>query len=65
MADEPEKQSQKGQNFGVWISMGAGIGVVLGSIFDNVGLGICLGAGIGVAFGAVYSHLKTEQDDSA
>ncbi len=45
--------------------MGAGNGVVLGAIFDNVGLGISLGAGIGVAFGAVYSHLKAEKDDSA
>ena len=59
MADEPEKQSQRGPNFGVWISMGAGIGVVLGSIFDNVGLGICLGAGLGVA---LWSRLLALED---
>ncbi|MFP6642800.1 MAG: hypothetical protein VCF24_04455 [Candidatus Latescibacterota bacterium] len=58
MADEPEKQSQKGQNFGLCISMGAGIGVVLGAVFDNVGLGISLGAGIG----CLWSRLHALED---
>jgi hypothetical protein len=45
---------------GYWISMGmsigAGFGVALGLVFDNLALGIALGAGFGVAIGAVLEQ---------
>ncbi|MFA1819702.1 hypothetical protein ACDX78_05805 [Virgibacillus oceani] len=43
----------KGYYLSIYISMGAGIGVVLGLlVFDNIGLGLPIGFGIGVAIGA-------------
>lgn len=50
----------KKQPKGYWISMGmsvgAGFGVALGLVFDNLALGIALGAGFGVAIGAALEQ---------
>jgi hypothetical protein len=37
---------------GAWIAIGAGAGVALGLILDNLALGIAIGAAIGTAIGA-------------
>jgi hypothetical protein len=45
-------------NMGVWIAIGAGIGVALGAAMGNTGVGIALGAGIGLAIGAALGAVK-------
>ncbi len=51
-----EKQER---NKGLAISIGAGIGLVLGpGLFDNAVVGLCLGAGIGIAL-ASFSKSKS------
>ena len=50
---------------GYWISMGmsigAGFGVALGLVFDNLALGIAFGAGFGVAIGAVLEQRNKDK----
>lgn len=42
----------EGQNFGIWLASGAGIGVALGTGMGNVASGIPFGIGLGMAIGA-------------
>lgn len=53
------------QHFGLWIAMGAGVGVAMGAAFGNPGVGVALGAGVGLAFGSAMqaSRHKKDQDD--
>ena len=46
----------EGQNIGIWIAIGAGIGVAIGAGLDNVGTGIPIGIGISVAIGAYLDN---------
>jgi hypothetical protein len=41
---------------GLGISIGTGLGVALGLVFDNLALGIAIGASIGVAIGAALEQ---------
>ena len=50
---------------GYWISLGisigAGFGVALGLVFDNLALGIAMGAGFGVAIGSALEQKNKDQ----
>ena len=50
---------------GYWVSLGisigAGFGVALGLVFDNLALGIAMGAGFGVAIGSVLEQKNKDQ----
>lgn len=52
---DSEKQPQ-GHWISMGISIGAGFGVALGLVFDNLALGIALGAGFGVAIGTALEQ---------
>ncbi len=38
---------------GVWVAIGAGVGVAFGLIIDQLALGIAFGAGAGVVIGSI------------
>ena len=40
---------------GVWIAIGAGVGLTFGVIFGQIALGIALGAGVGIVIGSVLA----------
>ena len=40
----------------IGISIGAGFGVALGLVFDNLALGIAIGAGVGISIGAALEQ---------
>jgi len=40
-----------GQNTGIWLAIGAGIGVALGATFHNPVIGIATGVGLGLVIG--------------
>ena len=46
---------KKANALGVWIAVGAGAGVALGLIIDQLALGIALGVGAGVAIGSILA----------
>jgi len=46
----------QGYWIGIGISIGAGFGVAMGLVFDNLALGIAMGAGAGVAVGAALEQ---------
>lgn len=46
---------------GVGISIGAGFGVALGLLFDNLALGIAIGAGFGVSIGAALEQRNKDE----
>jgi len=52
----------KGQNFGLWIAIGSGIGVALGAGMDNVAGGIPIGIGIGTAIGIALDAKAKKED---
>ncbi len=49
---QPKKTSDQ---IGLWLVIGAGIGVTFGIIFDNLPIGISIGAALGLIFGAAFS----------
>lgn len=51
----------QGYWIGIGISIGAGFGVALGLVFDNLGLGIAMGAGMGVAIGAALEQQNKDK----
>jgi len=55
------KLVRKGQNLGIWMASGTGIGVAIGAALDNVGIGPGLGVGIGFAIGG-YLDKKAERE---
>ena len=54
-------KNPKGYWISLGISIGAGFGVALGLVFDNLALGIALGAGLGVAIGAVLEQRNKDE----
>jgi len=48
----PEKNPDQ---IGLWLVIGAGIGVLLGMVFKNIAMGITFGAALGLVFGAAFS----------
>ena len=50
---------------GYWVSLGisigAGFGVAMGLVFDNLALGIAMGAGFGVAIGSALEQKNRDQ----
>lgn len=51
----------QGYWIGIGISIGAGFGVALGLVFDNLGLGIAMGAGMGVAIGSALEQRNKDR----
>ena len=52
----------RGQNVGLWIAIGSGIGVALGAGMDNVGGGIPIGIAIGTAIGIALDAKAKKED---
>ena len=52
----------QGQNLGLWVAIGSGIGVALGAGMDNVGGGIPIGLAIGTAVG-IALDAKAKRED--
>lgn len=63
--DETIQGDQELHPRGYWISIGisigAGFGVALGLVFDNLALGIAMGAGFGVAIGSALEQKNKDQ----
>jgi hypothetical protein len=57
MSNQPkDPQSENTTNqIGVWLAIGAGVGVLLGIGFNNIAMGITFGAALGLVFGAAFS----------
>ena len=51
----------QGYWIGIGISMGAGFGVAMGLVLDNLALGIAMGAGAGVAIGAALEQKNKDK----
>lgn len=51
----------QGYWIGIGISMGAGFGVALGLVFDNLALGIAMGVGFGVAIGTALEKKNKDR----
>lgn len=53
----PRKRgNQPGQWIAVGLAVGAGFGVAMGLVFDNLALGIAIGAGLGLSIGAAVDQ---------
>ena len=50
-----------GQNMGIWMAVGTGIGVAIGAALDNPGIGTPIGLAVGVAFGS-YLDKKAKEE---
>ena len=56
-----EELHPRGYWVSLGISIGAGFGVALGLVFDNLALGIAMGAGFGVAIGSALEQKNKDQ----
>ena len=50
----PNEQKDSNQ-IGLWLAIGAGVGTLLGIVFQNIAMGITMGAALGLVFGAALS----------
>ena len=50
-----------GQNMGIWMAIGVGVGTALGVALENPGIGTALGVGIGLAVGS-YMDKKAKRE---
>ncbi len=48
------------ETLGIWIAIGAGVGVALGLAMDNLALWLAVGVGIGLAIGAGQSRVGSK-----
>lgn len=46
--DDTNGKKAADEAMGIWIAIGAGLGVAFGAIYGNIGLGIAIGAGLGI-----------------
>ena len=52
----PDTNAKKKANaLGVWIAIGAGVGVAFGLVIDQLALGIAFGVGAGVVIGSILA----------
>ena len=51
----------QGYWIGMGISIGAGFGVAMGLVLDNLALGIAVGAGFGVAIGTAFEQKNSDK----
>jgi hypothetical protein len=51
---DPKKKKTSDQ-IGIWLVIGAGIGVTFGILFDNLSIGISMGSALGLIFGTAVS----------
>jgi hypothetical protein len=52
LTEEIGSMRDKQQTLGIWIALGAGVGVALGLAMNNLALWLAVGVGIGLAIGA-------------
>ena len=55
-SDNGRSEDRLGNMVALGLAIGAGAGVALGLVFDNLALGIAIGAGMGMAIGAGLSQ---------
>ena len=57
MSNEPKDPLPKktSDQIGLWLAIGAGVGTLLGIVFNNIAMGITMGAALGLVFGAALS----------
>ena len=55
-SDNGRSDDRLGNMIALGLTIGAGLGVALGLVFDNLALGIAIGAGMGMAVGAGLSQ---------
>jgi len=53
--------AEEGDQMGVWMAVGSGIGVALGAAFNNIGIGLALGVVGGLALGALLDAVAHKQ----
>jgi hypothetical protein len=51
-----QESHPQGYWIGIGMSIGAGFGVAMGLVFDNLALGMAMGAGFGLALGTAYER---------
>jgi hypothetical protein len=53
--------SEENEKMGMWLPIGAGVGVAFGVTFNSIPLGLVLGVGGGLAFGAMLDAVAHKQ----
>jgi uncharacterized membrane protein len=51
---DPQPETPLNQ-IGLWLTIGAGVGTLLGIVFHNIAMGITMGTALGLVFGAAFS----------
>ncbi len=61
--DEKTDISEKDETdyTGVFLSIGAGLGVSFGAVFDNLAMGIVIGTALGLMIGAVVNSINAKK----
>ncbi len=55
------KPEEKNDPISEWLVIGAGVGITLGIVFDNLAMGIGMGAALGLVFGAALSQMNKKR----
>jgi hypothetical protein len=52
--EQKDPQPAPPDQIGLWLAMGAGVGILLGIVFHNIAMGITMGAALGLVFGTAF-----------
>lgn len=60
MSNEQKDPKAENNNYqvAIWLTIGAGLGTVLGVLYHNIPIGIIMGAALGLVFGAAMAQTK-------
>jgi len=63
MVNESKRYAVPRSYLAMGITVGAGVGIVLGATLDNIAVGIAVGIGAGIAFGAALDARRRKSSD--
>jgi hypothetical protein len=61
--EEPNRDPERAF-IGTWIAIGAGFGIALGLVFDNLALGLAIGSAVGASIGAAVYGISQDQSNT-
>ena len=56
MEQPPYDTQRMGKYVGIGLVLGTSVGIVIGTVLDNIGMGVAFGAGIGLIVGAAWGR---------
>lgn len=55
---------KENNKMGLWLVLGTGLGIAIGTALDHLALGVALGPAFGLLIGSIASNKNTDDDNA-